>query len=140
MSEYILDVKSQTSKVDWAFPFQRTGPFPLDRSSVFSSFADAEKYALGAGGDERQLSGSAYIGQIVSVYEDGETPTVSAYVIGPTRTLLKLAATTSTGDISQDILRLEGMIDKKASTEYVNQELSKKADSDKVYTKEQVAP
>ena len=138
MSEYILDVKSQTSKVDWAFPFQRTGPFPLDRSSVFSSFADAEKYALGAGEDEKQLGGSAYIGQIVSVYETGETPTVSAYVIGPTRTLLKLAATTSTGDISQDILRLEGMIDKKASTEYVNQELSKKADSDKVYTKEQV--
>ena len=139
MSEYILDVKSQTSKVDWAFPFQRTGPFPLDRSSVFSSFADAEKYALGAGKDERQLGGSAYIGQIVSVYETGETPTVSAYVIGPTRTLLKLAATTSTGDISQDILRLEGMVDKKASTEYVNQELIKKADSDKVYTKEQVA-
>lgn len=139
MSDYILDVKSQTSKVDWAFPFQRTGPFPLDRSSVFSSFADAEKYALGAGEDERQLGGSAYIGQIVSVYEYGETPTVSAYVIGPTRTLLKLAATTSTGDISQDILRLEGMIDKKASTKYVNQELSKKADSDKVYTKEQVA-
>lgn len=139
MSEYILDVKSQTSKVDWAFPFQRTGPFPLDRSSVFSSFADAEKYALGAGTDERQLGGSAYIGQIVSVYETGETPTVSAYVIGPTRTLLKLAATTSTGDISQDILRLEGMIDKKASTEYVNQELIKKANSDEVYTKQQVA-
>ena len=138
MSNYILDVKSQTSKVDWAFPFQRTGPFPLDRSSVFSSFADAEKYALGAGTDERQLGGSAYIGQIVSVYEAGETPTVSAYIIGPTR-LLKLAATTSTGDISQDILRLEGMIDEKASTKYVNQELNKKADSDKVYTKEQVA-
>ena len=138
MSEYILDVKSQTSKVDWAFPFQRTGSFPLDRSSVFSSFADAEKYALGTGTDERQLGGSAYVGQIVSVYETGEIPTVSAYIIGPTRTLLKLAATTSTGDISQDILRLEQLIGAKASTEYVNQELGKKANANEVYTKTQV--
>ena len=138
MSEYILDVKSQTSKVDWAFPFQRTGSFPLDRSSVFSSFADAEKYALGAGTDERQLGGSAYVGQIISVYEAGEIPTVSAYIIGPTRTLLKLAATTSTGDISQDILRLEQLISAKASTEYVNQELNKKANANEVYTKTQV--
>ena len=138
MSEYILDVKSQTSKVDWAFPFQRTGSFPLDRSSVFSSFADAEKYALGTGTDERQLGGSAYVGQIVSVYEAGENPTVSAYIIGPTRTLLKLAATTSTGDISQDILRLEQLINAKASTEYVNQELGKKANANEVYTKAQV--
>jgi hypothetical protein len=61
MSDYILDVKSQTSKVDWAFPFQRTGPFPLDRSSVFSSLEDAQKYASGAA-DDRQLSGSSYIG------------------------------------------------------------------------------
>ena len=138
MSDYILDVKSQTSKVDWAFPFQRTGPFPLDRSSVFSSLEDAQKYAVGAGTDERQLGGSAYVGQIVSVYEAGENPTVSAYIIGPTHTLLKLAATTSTGDISQDILRLEQLIGTKASTEYVNQELGKKANVNEIYTKTQV--
>ena len=138
MSEYILDVKSQTSKVDWAFPFQRTGPFPLDRSSVFSSLEDAQKYAGGAA-DERQLSGSSYVGQIISVYETVEdVSTVSAYIISPTRTLMKLAATTATGDISQDIIRLEGLIDEKASTEYVDQELIKKANADNVYTKTEV--
>ena len=138
MSDYILDVKSQTSKVDWAFPFQRTGPFPLDRSSVFSSLEDAQKYAGGAA-DERQLSGSSYVGQIISVYETVEdVSTVSAYIISPTRTLMKLAATTATGDISQDIIRLEGLIDEKASTEYVDQELDKKANADNVYTKTEV--
>ena len=44
MAEYILDVMSQTSKLDWAFPFQRTGAFPIDRSAVFSSLADAQKW------------------------------------------------------------------------------------------------
>lgn len=138
MSDYILDVKSQTSKVDWAFPFQRTGPFPLDRSSVFSSLEDAQKYAGGAT-DERQLSGSSYIGQIISVYTiENEVPTVGAYIIGPARTLMKLAATTASGDLSGDIVRLEQLINGKASTEYVNQELNKKANSDNVYSKKEV--
>lgn len=138
MSDYILDVKSQTSKVDWAFPFQRTGPFPLDRSSVFSSLEDAQKYASGAA-DERQLSGSSYVGQIISVYTiENKVPTVSAYIISPARTLMKLAATTASGDLSGDIIRLEQLINEKASTDYVNQELNKKANSDSVYSKTEV--
>lgn len=138
MSDYILDVKSQTSKVDWAFPFQRTGPFPLDRSSVFSSLEDAQNYASGAA-DERQLSGSSYIGQIISVYTiENEVPTVGAYIIDPARTLMKLAATTASGDLSSDIIRLEQLINGKASTDYVNQELNKKANSDSVYSKIEV--
>lgn len=138
MSDYILDVKSQSSKVDWAFPFQRTGPFPLDRSSVFSSLEDAQKYASGAA-DERQLSGSSYVGQIISVYTiEDEAPTVGAYIISPARTLMKLAATTASGDLSGDIIRLEQLISAKASTEYVNQELNKKANANEVYTKTQV--
>ena len=35
MAEYIYDVVNQTSKLDWAFPFQRTGAFPIDRSILF---------------------------------------------------------------------------------------------------------
>ena len=138
MSDYHLDVKSQTSTVDWAFPFQRTGPFPLDRSSVFSSLEDAQKYASGAA-DERQLGGSSYVGQIISVYTiENEVPTVGAYIISPARTLMKLAATTASGDLSDDIIRLEQLINEKASTSYVNQELGKKANSDNVYSKKEV--
>ena len=74
MAEYILDVMSQTSKLDWAFPFQRTGAFPIDRSAIFSSLTDAQNYALGVNEgeeakDERKLGGTSYVGQIISVYE-----------------------------------------------------------------------
>ena len=80
MAEYILDVIKQTSKLDWAFPFQRTGAFPLDRSSVFSSYDDAVLYASGEGLDERKLGGSSYVGQPISVYS-ADTNTVTLYVI-----------------------------------------------------------
>ena len=110
MAEYIFDVMSQTSKLDWAFPFQRTGAFPIDRSAVFSSLADAELYALGLDEnklprDERGLGGTSYVGQVISVYEAGEegaTGVVSAYIITPARGLMKLAATTASGDLSAD--------------------------------------
>lgn len=114
MAEYILDVMSQTSKLDWAFPFQRTGAFPIDRSAVFSSLADAQKYALGDGSDERELGGTSYVGQIISVYEagdgEGAVATADAYIIAPNRGLMKLASTTASGDVSVDIADLQGKV------------------------------
>lgn len=114
MAEYILDVLNQTSKLDWAFPFQRTGAFPLDRSAVFSSLADAQAYAVGDGSDERELGGTSYVGQIISVYEaatgEGGVASANAYIITPDRGLLKLAATTSSGDFASDIAALEGKL------------------------------
>ena len=114
MAEYILDVMSQTSKLDWALPFQRTGAFPIDRSAVFSSLADAQKYALGDGSDERELGGTSYVGQIISVYEagdgEGAVATADAYIIAPNRGLMKLASTTASGDVSVDIADLQGKV------------------------------
>ena len=118
MAEYILDVMSQTSKLDWAFPFQRTGAFPIDRSAVFSSLADAQNYALGVNEgeeakDERKLGGTSYVGQIISVYEaaeEGGVASANAYIITPARGLLKLAATTASGDVSADIAALQGQV------------------------------
>ena len=150
MAEYILDVMSQTSKLDWAFPFQRTGAFPIDRSAVFSSLADAQKYAVGDGSDERELGGTSYVGQIISVYEAGEgedaVATANAYIITPARGLMKLAATTASGDVSADIAALQGhvsgilsdiealeaLVDKKADTETVNGALALKANASDV--------
>ena len=97
MSEYIENVAQQTSKLDWAFPFQRTGAFPLDRSSLFSSYEDAMLYASG-GKDSRGLSGAAYVGQPISVY-DKETGSVSLYVINKDRSL-KSAGSAALGDSS----------------------------------------
>lgn len=146
MAEYIIDVASQTSKLDWAFPFQRTGAFPIDRSAVFSSLIDAQNYASGVAEgeeakDERKLGGTSYVGQIISVYDvvDGAI-SVSAYLISADRTLLKLASTTASGDIAGDISNLQDRLDAlvarvaaletgKADKSYVDEELGKKADA-----------
>lgn len=81
MANYIESFKS---KMDWGNTFVRTGAFPLDRSSMFSSYEDAVAYAKGDGSDLRQLGKTAYIGQVISVYENGK---VSVYKINEDRSL-----------------------------------------------------
>lgn len=80
-------VDNFTGKVwDWTKPFQRTGQFPLDRSAIFASYEDAVKYAKGdaADPDSRALYATSYVGQIISVYEDGK---VNVYKIEEDRSL-----------------------------------------------------
>ena len=115
MAEYIENVLAQTSKLDWAFPFERKGGFPLDKSALFSSLEDAQKYASGSATDERKLGGTSYVGQIISVYEPaneeaGTSASVNAYIITPARGLVKLAATTASGDVAGDIADLQGKV------------------------------
>ena len=99
--------------LDWALKFNRTGTFPLDRSSMFSSYADALAYAKMDGSDSRQIGGTAYIGQLIAVYgpgADGSTAEVSAYIItnvGASATLQKLAQSSATGDYGEDIAALQ---------------------------------
>lgn len=111
MAEYIENVAAQTSKLDWAFPFERKGQFPLDRSALFSSLDDARLYASGEATDARKLGGTSYVGQIITVYQaesdDGTPASVNAYIITPSRELMKLAATTASGDLSADLLALK---------------------------------
>lgn len=85
MSEYIENVVSQTNRLNWTMPFQRMDKFPLDRSSVFSSYADAVAYAS-QGDDSRSLSGTSYVGQPISVYDE-DAATVDFYIIDVDRTL-----------------------------------------------------
>ena len=80
MASYI----DNPSKLDWAMSFQRTGTFPLDRSSMFASLVDAQKYAKGDGSDSRALGGTSYVGQVISVYENDK---VTVYKINADRTL-----------------------------------------------------
>ena len=97
-------------------PFQRTGKFPLDRSSMFSSYADALEYAKQTGEDSRGLGGTSYVGQILVVYGtgiDGTAQEVSAYIItavGEKAALHKLAQTTASGDFASDIAALESTV------------------------------
>ena len=101
------------SKLDWAMPFQRTGKFPLDRSSIFSSYEDALKYAKQDGSDSRQLGGTSYVGQIVTVFGAGNSvereDVVEAYLItavGASASIVKLATTAATGDLDHDLQEL----------------------------------
>lgn len=57
----------------WRAPFKRDGEFPLDRSFIFSTFAEAEEYAKLID----QSKGVAYVGQVIAVTGD----TVSVYKI-----------------------------------------------------------
>ena len=109
-----------TGKLDWAMPFQRSGGFPLDRSSMFESYADALAYAKQDLTDTRKLGATAYVGQLIVVYgndagvtdEHGNTTytqEVAGYIItavGESASLMKLAQTTASGDFAKDITAL----------------------------------
>ena len=56
------------SILKWGNSFQRQFDFPLDRSSLHSSYEDAVAYAKGDGSDERELGKQAYIGQTITVW------------------------------------------------------------------------
>lgn len=102
MADYILDIMNQTSKLDWAFPFQRTEAFPLDRSSLFASLDDAKAYASGIASDERGLGGTSYIGQPISVY-DVSTNTVALYIIDMDRNLKEVGSSQMGDNLSIEI-------------------------------------
>lgn len=103
MADYILDVLNQTSKLDWAFPFQRTGAFPLDRSSLFTSYEDAVLYASGVANDERKLGGTSYVGQPISVY-DASANAVTLYIINPDRSLQAVGSSSLGDGVSIEIV------------------------------------
>ena len=54
-------------------PFARGTKEPLDRTAMFSSVSDARKYAAGnrRDPDSRRLYTKAYVGQLLTVYENG---------------------------------------------------------------------
>ena len=84
MANYIENFKSTT---DWGTVIVRSNQAPLDRSSIFSSLEDAKKYAKGDGSDSRELGKTAYIGQEIAVYENGN---VNVYQITEERDLVKV--------------------------------------------------
>lgn len=91
-------VDNFTGKVwDWTKPFQRTGQFPIDRSAIFASYEDAVKYAKGDSDnpDSRALYATSYVGQIISVYENGK---VAVYKIEEDRSLAGIGGGALTAD------------------------------------------
>jgi hypothetical protein len=105
MASYIENL---VSKIGLDNIFQRKNSQPLDRSSIFGSLDDAEKYAAYAGRskdeqklldkDLRELGPTAYIGQIITVYENDS---VNVYKINADSKLVLVG-----GNTSQDIANL----------------------------------
>ena len=92
------------SKMGWGNVFERSYATPLDRTSLFISKEDAEKYAKGLA-DTRGLSGTSYPGQIITVLDNGQ-PKVYVIVGGSevdgkentsTRTLVELGQQSTSG-------------------------------------------
>ena len=61
-------IENINSILKWGNSFQRQFDFPLDRSSLHSSYEDAVAYAKGDGSDSRNLGEQAYIGQTITVW------------------------------------------------------------------------
>lgn len=93
-------------KLNFSTSFNPTSAFPIDARSYFESYSAAVAAAATA-----EAAGSSnttyYIGQIFTVNEGGE---VAAYQINGDKTLVKLAATTSSGDLSADVVKLQGQV------------------------------
>ena len=70
MASYVE--KSGVKPMAWSTFFTRTSNIPLERSSIFGSLEDAQKYAKGDENDpdSRNLVATSYIGQIITVYEN----------------------------------------------------------------------
>jgi hypothetical protein len=79
------------STMSWANSFSRLNPDVLDRTSLWGSLIDAQKYAKGDKNDpdSRGLFGTSYIGQILTVYENDE---VTVYKIDSNRNLIEIGA------------------------------------------------
>lgn len=85
MASYVENFKSYT---DWGTVIKRSNQTPLDMSSIFGSYEDAQKYAKGDGSDKNKLGKTSYVGQTISVHENGK---VDIYQIMEDRTLRKVA-------------------------------------------------
>lgn len=81
---------------------RRGNPFPIDEYSVWYDFGEMNTYA--------QTNPVAYVGQVLTLVNEDEN-TVEAYVIqNAAGTLTKLAATTASGDLTEDVQTLQGQV------------------------------
>lgn len=81
---------------------RRGNPFPIDEYSVWYDMEELTTYV--------QSSPVAYVGQVVTLVNEEEN-TVEAYMIqNAAGNLIKLASTTASGDLTKDVLELQGKV------------------------------
>ena len=99
-------------KLNFSTSFNPTSAFPIDARTYFESY-DLAVEAAGTAEEAGSANTTYYYGQILVVNEGG---TVGAYQITPSKGLQKLAATTSSGDLEDDVLELQGQVAQITST------------------------
>lgn len=123
------------AKWDIGVSINRTNPLPLDQYSIFASLNDLNTYV--------QSNAVAYPGQIVAVLATGGTEeeptyTAEAYIIksvGAGGVVMKLASTTGSGDVSQDIANLQGELNAlKARVKALEDEMPNKLNKNELIT------
>lgn len=113
------------AKWDIGVSINRTNPLPLDQYSIFESLEALNTYAAS--------NAVAYPGQVVAVLatggtEENPTYTAEAYIIksvGAGAVVMKLAATTASGDVTADIADLQQRV---GDLEYADQQILSKID------------
>ena len=93
-------------KLNFSTSFNPTSAFPIDARTYFESY-DLAEAAAGTAEEAGSANTTYYYGQILVVNEGG---TVGAYQITPSKGLQKLAATTSSGNLEDDVLELQGKV------------------------------
>lgn len=79
---------------------KRGNPIPLDTTAVWYNKAELNEYAVSGA--------TAYVGQVVTLIEDGKC---EAYVISnEAGTLIKLASTDASGDLASDVATLQSQV------------------------------
>ena len=79
---------------------KRGNPAPVDTTAVWYDKTELETYAASGA--------TAYVGQIVTLYADNKC---EAYMISnEAGTLIKLASTTASGDLTSDVATLQGQV------------------------------
>lgn len=100
----------KNTKLDLAVPIQRTGAFPIDKSSIFESYEDALAYAQHNGTDSRKLGKSSYIGQYIAAYKDDKICAYIIVAIGENAKIQKLLQIDADKDVEQDIQNLSAVL------------------------------
>lgn len=93
-------------KLNFSTSFNPTSAFPIDARTYFESY-DLAVEAAATAEEAGSSTTTYYYGQILVVNEGGS---VAAYQITPAKSLQKLAATTSTGDLAHDVTELQGKV------------------------------
>lgn len=86
----------------------RTNALPLDSTSYFTSYSNAERYAKGEFVNKFQNGATAFVGQILTVVENGN---VSSYqIVNSNGDLVKLVFENNSSDIKNDVTIIKDKI------------------------------